>query len=45
METSHNGIITEINGPVVKGSGLADAFIGEQVHVGNAELPGEVIRA
>lgn len=45
MDNIIRGIITEINGPVVKGTGLADAFIGEQLHVGAAELPGEVIRA
>jgi V/A-type H+/Na+-transporting ATPase subunit A len=45
MDNRPEGFVTEINGPVVKGSGLSDAFIGEQIHVGNAGLPGEVIRA
>ena len=39
------GRITEINGPLVKGTGLASAFLGEQVSVGKIALPGEVIRA
>ena len=45
MSDVRNGIITEINGPVVKGSGLSSAFIGEQVITGDAGLRGEVIRA
>jgi V/A-type H+-transporting ATPase subunit A len=45
MGTSDNGTVVEINGPVVKGTGLAGAFIGEQLRVGEADLPGEVIRA
>ncbi|HEY1405889.1 MAG TPA: V-type ATP synthase subunit A, partial [Spirochaetota bacterium] len=45
MNDRRNGIITEINGPVVHGSGIADAFIGEQVFVGTEELQGEVIRS
>jgi V/A-type H+-transporting ATPase subunit A len=43
--TRPDGIITEINGPVVRGSGLEYAAIGEQILVGEAALPGEVIRA
>ncbi|MGL4370266.1 MAG: V-type ATP synthase subunit A, partial [Spirochaetota bacterium] len=43
--SSDTSAIIEINGPIVKGSGLADAFLGEQVSVGKMKLPGEVIRA
>lgn len=45
MNDIRKGIITEINGPVIKGSGLPSAFIGEQIIAGDAGLRGEVIRA
>lgn len=45
MNDRVNGIITEINGPVIHGRGLSHAFIGEQVSVGNAGLQGEIIRS
>ena len=45
MESDIPGKIVEINGPVIKGSGLKKAFIGEQLLVGKEKLPGEVIRA
>ena len=45
MPDSREGRVIEINGPVVKGSGLSGAAIGEQVLVGEHNLPGEVIRA
>lgn len=45
MKNDQTGIIIEVNGPVVKGAHCEQAFIGEQVIVGNLKLPGEVIRS
>jgi V/A-type H+-transporting ATPase subunit A len=45
MADKNRGTIIEINGPVVKGVGIPDAFIGEQILVGELRLPGEVIRS